>query len=147
MDYVTQIEVDTYVQTKLDSAPWDDSDLTDRGKAISESTRILSNLNWAGDKTVATQELEFPRGGDTQIPQNIKDACSEIVLALLDGVNPENEVNSQRVMAHGYSSVKTTYNPDLVSDHYMAGVPSYLAWQKLLPFLRDPGEVTLSRVS
>ena len=57
----------------------------------------------------ASQPLEFPRGEDTQVPEAIRIAEYEIAYALLDGKDPELELENLAISAMGYGTVKTTY--------------------------------------
>jgi hypothetical protein len=93
------------------------------------------------------QPLEFPRGEDTEVPDEILIACWEVAYALLDGVDPDLDVENLGVSSQGYASIRTTYarNQALV-EHLMHGIPSATAWRYLMPFLRDADKIKLSRV-
>ncbi len=96
----------------------------------------------------ASQELEFPRGGDTEVPLAIRRACYEIAHSLLDGKDPELELENLGIVSQGYSSVRTTFSRTHVPvEHIVNGVASSLAWRLLLPFLRDDDAIRVSRVS
>jgi hypothetical protein len=96
----------------------------------------------------ASQELEFPRGSDTEVPLAIRRACFEIAHSLLDGKDPELELENLGIVSQGYSSVRTTFSRTHVPvEHVVNGVPSSLAWRLLLPFLRDDEAIRVSRVS
>lgn len=95
-----------------------------------------------------TQELEFPRGTDTEVPEEILIACYELAYTLLDGRDPELELENLGIVSQGYSSVRTTYSRTHVPvEHIVNGVPNALAWRYIRPFLRDPNQIKLSRVS
>jgi hypothetical protein len=95
----------------------------------------------------AAQAYEFPRGEDTLVPANIEQACYEIAYALLDGRDPEMELEAIAISSQGIESVRTTYSRNQVPlDHLMSGIPSSAAWRLLRPFLRDPDSVKLVRV-
>lgn len=94
------------------------------------------------------QELEFPRGADTEVPEAIRRSCYEIALSLLDGKDPEVELETLGIVSQGYGSVRTTYNRAQVPiEHLINGVPAAKAWRWLRPFLRDDDAIKLSRVS
>lgn len=94
------------------------------------------------------QPLEFPRGSDTEVPEAIRRATYEIAHALLDGRDPEQEMEAMGIKSHRYANVATEYNRDNVPiEHLMHGVVSYHAWSLLRPFLRDDEVVRLNRVS
>ena len=96
----------------------------------------------------ASQPLEFPRGSDTEVPDAIRMACYEIAFSLLDGKDPEMELENLAVVSQGYSSVRTTYSRTQVpQEHLINGVPSAAAWRLLRPFLRDGDALKLKRVS
>lgn len=94
------------------------------------------------------QTLEFPRGADTEVPEAILRSCYEIALSLLDGKDPEVELETLGIVSQGYGSVRTTYNRAQVPiEHLINGVPAAKAWRWLRPFLRDDDAIKLSRVS
>ena len=94
------------------------------------------------------KSLEFPRGADTEVPEAIRIACYEIAHSLLDGKDPELELENLGIVSQGYASVRTTYSRAHVPiEHIVNGVPNVLAWRHLRPFLRDEDAIRLSRVS
>lgn len=93
-----------------------------------------------------TQPLEFPRGIDTDVPDAIVCACYEIAHSLLDGKDPELELENLGVISHGYAAVRTTYSRSHVPiEHLINYVPNALAWRWLKPFLRDEDAIILTR--
>ncbi len=96
----------------------------------------------------ASQELEFPRGSDTVVPENIRIAEYELAFSLLDGIDPQMELENLAVTAQGYAEVRTHFERNMVPiEHLINLVPNPLAWSLLKPFLRDEQAVRLSRVS
>lgn len=94
------------------------------------------------------QNLAFPRGTDTVPPDTIVCACYEIAHSLLDGKDPEIELENLGVISHGYASVRTTYSRGHVPiEHLINYVPNALAWRWLKPFLRDEDAIILRRVN
>lgn len=95
-----------------------------------------------------TQPLAFPRGTDTTVPDTIVCACFEIAHSLLDGKDPEIELENLGVTSQGYASVKTAYNRDQVPiEHLINYVPNAMAWRWLRPFLRDSDAIRVTRVN
>ena len=95
-----------------------------------------------------SQPLKFPRGSDTVVPEAIRQACYEIAFNLLDGRDPEIELEAMAINHQAYGSVQTTYSRDQVPlEHIINGVPSIVAWRLIRPFLRPADEIKLSRVS
>lgn len=168
--YVTADEANAYFAERLHSAVWDNASPVDQTKALLAATRAIDNLNFKGYKsTVATllsgvfdvsevdpsairtaeaaQELEFPRGTDTQVPSAIQRACFEIAYALLDGVDPDTELENLAVVSQGYAGIRTTYNRiQQPIEHLIAGIASATAWRLLKPFIRDGQAIKTSRV-
>lgn len=94
----------------------------------------------------ATQELEFPRGQDTDVPTEIEWACYEIALALLEGFDPEDAIDRTNVIRQSYSAVRTTYDHGSASAEYLVyGIPTARVWRWLKPFLSDGRIVKMSR--
>ena len=174
--YSTVVDANTYFDGRLYSTVWSAASTPDKTKAMEQATRIIDRLNFAGEKHAAhivrfgltgrndfeisltlaqqalvsaaglTQATEFPRGDDTEPQADIFLACYEIAIALLDGVNPDEEFNDLGVVSEGYSSVRTTYDRTTVPEHTNAGIPSATAWRYLKPYLRSGHGVKLSRV-
>ncbi len=95
-----------------------------------------------------SQNLEFPRGTDTTVPDIIQCACFEISHSLLDGKDPEIELENLGVISQGYAAVRTTYSRNHVPiEHLINYVPNALAWRFLKPFLRDEDAIILTRIS
>ncbi len=127
---------------------WREADTDDKKSALVEATRLLDNLNYAGSKFNANQLHEFPRGTDTTVPKQIQIACYELANRLLaDGIDPDYEVENIGAVSRGYGGAKTTYDRTFVQEHIAAGIPSFKAWSLIKPYLRDVGEVLISRVS
>jgi hypothetical protein len=145
--YCTVDEAQSYFDGRLNADAWDDASSANKEKSLIHATRLIERLNFKGEKTVDTQDLQFPRDNDTSIPDDIKYACSEIALALLDGIDPELEFDNLKMVSQGYANTRSTYNPDLPVEHIAAGIPSVMAWRFLKPYLRDMRTVNLSRVN
>jgi len=94
----------------------------------------------------ATQDLEFPRGQDTEVPTEIEWACYELALAILEGFDPEDAVERTNIIRQAYSSVRTTYADGFLSQEYLAyGIPTARIWNWLKPRLCDDRIIKLSR--
>lgn len=170
--YATLSEAQAYFETRLHSGLWDETPLQDRTKALITATRYIDRLSFAGEKNAAylyrqslgvtcftaaqekeiaeaglTQELEFPRGSDTAIPEALKLACCELAFELLTGRDAQKELENLSIVSEGFSSVRTTRDRSFVHDHLNAGIVSKLAWDYLLPYIRDSRDVKISRVS
>lgn len=145
--YGTAALADTYFGERLNSEVWETAIPGDRIKALIMATRAMDMLNYVGIKTDSDQSNQFPRGEDTDVPADILMACYECALAFLDGVDMNMEMEQLSVASDAYSGVRTTYNAHVFEERVKAGIPSSNAWALLVPYLVDPREVTLSRVS
>lgn len=147
--YATLEEANAYFLTRLHSGVWAATNVSDRNVSLIQATRIIDRLNFSGDVTdsITPQPNEFPRGGDTDIPIDIKIASYEIAYALLDGADPEMETDNLSMVSEGYSSVRSTYNRQTALPHLASGIPSSVAWRHLLPYLRETNTFNMNRVS
>lgn len=166
--YGTLQEAENYFAGRLHETAWTGAAVADRPKALRAATRIIDALNFKGNKhTVhelleanedamldeirvqeAAQALEFPRGADTEVPEAIRRASYEIAHSLLDGKDPELELENLAIVSSGLSSVRTTYNRSQApTQHLINLVPNAFAWNLLRPFLRDDDAIKLMRVS
>lgn len=118
-----------------------DSDIAD---AIDDGCVTVAQVQAAS----LTQNLVFPRGTDTVVPDTIICAGYEIAHSLLDDKDPEIELENLGVISHGYASVRTTYSRSQIPiEHLINYVPNALAWRWLKPFLRDEDAIILRRVN
>lgn len=172
--YGTVNEANTYFGYRLYSNAWSGANTTDRTNSLIAATQIIDRLNFAGCKASVYsvkydstgnlidpqpsdsvvrfaylyQPLEFPRGTDTNVPDEIKMACWEIAYALLDGIDPDLEMENLAVTGQTIAGVRSTYDRNNVQvEHIANGIPSAKAWRLLKPFLRDASAIRLSRIS
>jgi len=83
-----------------------------------------------------SQELEFPRGKDTTVPQEIEWACYEIAYALIEGFDAEDAMTNLSVKRQAYAAVRTTYTEDSAAQEYLVyGIPTARVWRWLQPYL------------
>ena len=171
--YGTLTEANTYFDERLHTSAWDDAAAADKPKALNAARIAIDNLNFKGVKSAvydimydssgnlvnpqpsevtiiaadATQALEFPRGSDDDVTEEIKQAQWEESYMLLDGADPVSEFESLRVKRQGYSSVRTTYaDDDPSAEHLVYGIVSPNAWRLLKPYLLFNDSLRFSRV-
>lgn len=146
--YGTVVEAEVYFSQRLSTDQWELALVSDRTAALQMATRAIDRLNFSGDKADEDQELQFPRDDDTEVPEAIRIAAYECALKYLEGVDLDYEARDIGVLANSTSAgTRTTFQEGSVSEHLRAGIPSAEAWYYLLPFLRNPHDLTLSRVS
>lgn len=148
LQYATRIQAQQYFDGRLQTFPWDSASPSDQDKALMQATTLIERLNFAGVPNTLNQLMKFPRGTDTQVPQDILSACAEIALVLLDDVDVNKEMKKINISDARISSVNTrtdtTQNPP---DWQLAGIPSPIAWNFLKPYLRDPLAIELARIN
>lgn len=146
--YGTIAEADLFfTQEYLDKDQlWAQEPVDNKTAALSMATRAIEGLNFAGSKNSESQELEFPRGDDTQVPDDVKHATYILALEILDGADVNFMTNklSENAMIHGGARNRRT--TEFIPAHLRNGIPSADSWNLLKPYLRDPGAITLSRV-
>ena len=147
-NYGTLASADAYWLAKMDyDQLWAGQPDSEKTKALVTATQLIDALNFQGSKTVSTQELEFPRGTDTIVPTKIEEACYEIAYAILDGRDPEKDLEHINAQTVGYGTARLRVNAAKAPESKVHGIPSELAWKWLKPFLRDKGSLTFVRVS
>ena len=132
--YVTLEEADIYLESVMNTEPWDLSTDLIRTKSIKASQKIIEALN-----TVGTLD-EF--GEPVAL---IKDATIEIALKLLDGVDPETELYNYTIKEMEFDRLKQTNKSGETPLHVIAGVPSVTAFNILRRFMPDLTTVRLNR--
>ncbi len=111
---------DLYLQADFTrTANWDALDTDQKSQALVSATRRLDRLNWAGQKTVDTQPLEFPRTGlvdkdgnpvdSGTVPTEIEDGTSLLAYIITQDAAADEEAttssNTKKVAA-GPASVE-----------------------------------------
>lgn len=81
------------------------------------------------------------------IPDDIKIACCEIAIKYLEGVEIEEEMKNLTIDTQRFSAVHESYSRVGTIEAYRAGINSTKAWTYLKPYLNDPLELRLTRVS
>jgi hypothetical protein len=172
--YGTISEANTYFSERLYTDAWDQASADNRVKALKQATRIIDALNYKGVKAAVydimydsdgvllstqptedekitadqSQELEFPRGKDASVPEEIEWSCYEIAFALLEGFNPDTAADELRIIKQSYAAVGTTYaEGDAAMEYLMYGIPNGTVWRWIRPRLVDDRSINLRRVS
>lgn len=145
MSYASISFADEYFSERYGADEWTEMSESNKTKLLKTATMIIDQLNFAGDKADEDQELEFPRGTDTEVPRNIKRACCEISLALLGGADPQHDYDALFDTASALDVGRVSRNPNDIHIMKIHGIPSIVAWGFLRPFLRDGQALTLSR--
>ena len=131
--YLTLDEADIYLESVMNTEPWDLSTDMLRTKAIKAAQKIIESLSLTG--TIV----------DGEPVAAIKDATVEIALRLLDGIDPETESYNHTIKELEFDRLKQTNKSGATPLHVIAGVPSITAFNILRRFMPDITTVRLSR--
>lgn len=145
--YGTLQKANNYHASMLEGQRWGYTDPTRRFQALVSATKRIDRLNFIGVQTVVGQPLQFPRGTDTLIPADIEEACYDVALALLEGVEPDTEHVNSLTTLQAYGGLRSEFDRSSVLEYTANGIPSLTAWQKLLPYLLARREIELRRIS
>lgn len=131
--YATLEEADLYLESVLDTEPWDYSTDIKRTKALKQATRMIQALN--------IPTFEAP------IPQDIINATVAIAIRFLDGYDPELELENASVASMTFGSIKQANKLDEeIPLHVLAGIPSAYAFNILKRYMPDLTTVRLNRI-
>ncbi len=165
--YGSRIEADEYFSTRLHETAWSNATVEDQDAALLKACRAIDRLSFKGCKAPvhtlitadpdatdaeirvaeASQELQFPRGTDTEVPEDIRVAQYEEAYAYLDGQDPELELEALSIAQQQVETVKTSFTRrNVPAAHITNGIVSLPAWRRLLTFLRDDRSLRLLRV-
>lgn len=165
--YSTVEDADTYFENRLHEYDWSGASSANKEKAILAATQDVDALVYAGYKTPAydllqsdpdaTEEeleaaaedqlLEFPRDGDTDVPNDILLAVYEIAHERLRGRDPGMEIENLTLTSDGIGSTRVTSdrtNPPL--KHIANGIVSWVAWRYLQPYLANSSGFNVRRI-
>lgn len=167
--YGTLLKANQYFSTRLNIPSWNNASDIEKVNGLRMATQTIDRLNFSGDKANSNQLLQFPRSNtqivpaqnasdDTQgftiittfdvvIPIDIEIATYLCAYRFLDGWDSDYEIDNLQAIENKYAGSSSKYDRTVVPEYIKAGIPSATAWSYLRAFLRDPMEITLSRVS
>lgn len=147
MNYITSDDLAAYAAGNVKAMDIWDLYMEDTARitaACTQATAIIDSLNYVGRPS--SPDNAFPRIGQSEIPDSVISAACEIALALLDGIDPEQDAESQAITSVSIDGVRTTYDRTTRDLHILAGVPSRVAWGLLAPWIQDTRSIITSRV-
>jgi len=152
--YVDSDEMDDYVADRPDSTAWTGASTADKEDALKYASKIVDSLPFVGKKyetDISEQPLQWPRLIKTRrgwvverdaddnvvIPQAIKDAVCEEILARLSTVNAKRrQLQAGGVRSFKISEISETFDGSFKGGGVM-GTPlwSWTAYRLLEPYL------------
>lgn len=146
--YATVADGDDYFATRLRATSWTDATSSDKNKALAQAHRAINLLRFQGDPTKEAYDVgnQFPRGTDTEVPDEIMWAELEEAFALLQEKDLNEEMAQLNVLSDKFAGAHTIYDRSNSPEHIRSGILSATAWNFLRPYLRDERSVRLVRV-
>ena len=123
--YVTLIEANEYMETRLHSQVWNDANEDDKNRALVMATRRLGYEKYYGDRETTTQKLVFARVNldyldgillDGIIPEQLKEAQMELALHLLETDMSKIGTDTSSLKKESVSVGSITTNKEFVID-------------------------------
>jgi len=148
LEYADYIYAAAYFGERVGADDWATFSQDNRTKALKHATRLIDRLDLVLEKTDEAQNNEFPRGGDTLVPEEVRMATCEQALELLRGSLPENRIASANVASESIGDASRSYTDGAASViGVSSGLTSTAAAQLLREWINDPNEITLVRES
>jgi len=148
--YADVTYADAYFAERMGSDVWTSTETADKEKSLKHGTRLIDRCDFVLEKTDEDQEREFPRNGDTEIPDEVKQANCEVALELLKGRLPEETmVKKTGIASESVGDTSRSYNEGGATQNIgiASGLPSMAAAQLLKDWLVNPEELDLIRVN
>lgn len=137
---------DIYFAAALGGSDWSGASEEEKQKALVSATRAIDRLRFKDAKFSDTQDLQFPRTGQTEVPGDIVKATYELANYMLSGVDLELEHQALTEAASSYGDTSSGRAPQAVSANAAAGIPSVVAWRYLQPYL-DAVRIRIRRIN
>lgn len=144
--YGTVAEGDTFFETVMNPDAWENATDNEKIAALTTASRLIDTFRYSDSKADPDQELQFPRGDDTEVPEKIEQAAYYIAERLLDGFDIDEHFEELNTLKAQIGSVSETKNSKPMPKHLYFGVPSYAAWNLICQYF-DREQLTLIRVT
>lgn len=120
--YLSVADATAILDLRLGASAWTDATTDDKGRALIMATRDIDTNRFLGYRISSAQALEFPRTYQRettdQIPADVKNACAEQALWLLQNANTGGRSDRQQLRAEGV----TSYTVGNLSETLSAGL-------------------------
>lgn len=153
-EYITSSEMDTYAANRPDSTAWTGASSADKEDALKYASKLVDSLPFVGkkyDTDISSQPLQWPRlikvrgvwrverdaDDNVVVPQAIKDAVCEEILARLDTSNDSRRsLQADGVKSFRLGDLSETYTGEMQGGGIL-GTPlrSWTAYRLLEPYL------------
>ena len=145
--YGTVEDGDIYFAQLRGRTEWKTATSTEKLQVLFEATQAIDMFNYIGCKTSESQELQFPRNGETTVPRDIVYATFEEAYQLLCDRDSDEELRELRVQQRRFGQVQTQYMPGVKpASNVTAGILSSKAWRLISQYFRQVTEIQIVRV-
>jgi len=133
----------------MEDTAWADATDASKNKALRHATRLVDQCNFVLEKTDEDQVREFPRNGETDIPEEVKQATCEVALELVRGSLPESSMKKAGIASENVGDTSRSYREGGAQEivGLSSGLPSTEAAILLRDWIEDPREIDLHRSS
>lgn len=145
--YVSAAAAEAFFKNRLPETMWTEATVVEKVQALNMATQAIDKLNYIGERASTSQTHQFPRDDDSEVPQDIKDACCLCAVKFLDDWNSDDVREEMVANYQAIGPVKRSSERDAYLPHLTLGIPSAEAWDLLVPYLRQPGALKLDRIS
>lgn len=136
--YLEVNDADAYIQNyKVERSEWENASEGNKEIWLNKATRALDSLVWKSVRTDSLQPNAFPRGSETDIPQDILDATAELAFAYSCGVNPDLEFDNLSISSRKLGPVSTTSDTTIPKVFVILGIVSLDAYRLIAPYLQS----------
>lgn len=162
--YGTIVEAAAFFGNRLHSFAWDNATGDDRIKALNQATELIDQFDYIGEKYAVnvlgedatcdekqaaelTQLHAFPRGDTNDVPVEIEKACYLIAYELLDGRDPNRDLENLPMDQMAFGDARAGFVRDgNMLEHMTHLIPSPQAFNLLRPFFRERNKFTVKKV-
>jgi hypothetical protein len=148
--YVTIADADTYFETRIDSAEWDNADDETKEQALVTATQLIDERHWIGAAVSSSQALAWPRKdaiyydprmgqqitiANNEVPSQVKIAVYEQALHLVQN----EDLIAQKVQTFESISVGSIKLTDSNGDVTKTSITPSIIIKPLRPLIRRDG--------
>jgi hypothetical protein len=145
--YGTIEEANDFFASRLHNWDWDNADADTRVRALNQATELIDQFDFIDQKADESQDLEFPRTGQSDVPRPIKRACFLIAQDMIGGRDPGADFENLALRTEVFAGLRAEHdrngNPQ---EHLNNLIPNVQAWNLIRPWLRIVKSFTWNRV-
>lgn len=147
--YADRTYADAFVAAETPyNSTWSALSDDDKDQLLRTATRMIDALPLTGYKTVDTQEREFPRGDDVDIPDRVLRACCWIAVELARDNTMEGVREDSRRTSESTGEASVSFGPGAsLADFVRGRLNSAEAFELMAPWMLDPAITRFARDS